>query len=50
MQFIGYYNELTRSNYLTRVFKQSNLVDYEIVKRNNLMQGYPSDFDIVRVR
>ena len=49
VQFIGYYNELTRSNYITRVFKRSNLVDYEIVKRNNVMQRYPSDFDIVRV-
>jgi hypothetical protein len=49
VQFIGYYNEITRSNYLMHIFKRSNIVDYEIIKRNNLMQRYPSDFDIVRV-
>jgi hypothetical protein len=49
VQFTGYYNEITRSNYLTRIFKRNNVSFYEIIKRNNLMQHYPSDFDIVRV-
>jgi len=32
-----------------RVFELNYVFYYEIVKRNNLMQNYPSDFDIVRV-
>ncbi|CAF1122635.1 unnamed protein product [Adineta ricciae] len=48
VQFTGYYNELTRSNYLAHVFQRNHVFDYEIVKRKNLMQRYPSDFDIVR--
>ncbi|CAF3593680.1 unnamed protein product [Adineta steineri] len=47
IQFTGYYNTITRSNYLTRVFER-NHVSYEIIQRNNLLQHYPSDFDIVR--
>ncbi|CAF4811854.1 unnamed protein product [Rotaria magnacalcarata] len=49
VQFTGYYTEVTRKNYLARVFERNNVFDYEIIKRTNLMQSYPSDFDIVRV-
>ena len=49
VQFTGYYSSLTRANYLHRVFQRANVSDFEIVKRNNAMQRYPSDFDIVRV-
>ncbi|CAF4464078.1 unnamed protein product [Rotaria socialis] len=48
VQFTGYYTEITRKNYLARVFEHNNVFDYEIIKRTNLMQTYPSDFDIVR--
>lgn len=50
VQFKGYYNEVTRSNYLNKVLQRNNVSFSEIIKRNNLMQHYPSDFDIVRVR
>lgn len=50
VQFTGYYSSLTRATYLHRVFQRANVSDFEIVKRNNVMQRYPSDFDIVRVR
>ncbi len=49
VQFKGYYHEITRSNYLIRVFQRNNISHYDIIKRKNLMQHYPSDFDIVRV-
>ncbi|CAF0822220.1 unnamed protein product [Rotaria sordida] len=48
VQFTGYYTAIARTNYLIRVFERNNVSYYEIVKRNNLMQHYPSDFDIVR--
>ena len=41
--------EITRTNYLMHVFQRLNVSDYRIIQRNNLMQHYPSDFDIVRV-
>lgn len=49
VQFTGYYMENTRSNYLQHIFQRLNVSDYRIIQRNNLMQHYPSDFDIVRV-
>lgn len=49
VQFTGYYTVLARTNYLAKVFQRNDITDYEIIKRNNVMQRYPSDFDIVRV-
>ena len=49
VHFKGYYMADTRSNYLRHIFQRLNVSDYRIVERNNLMQRYPSDFDIVRV-
>ena len=50
VQFTGYYTETSRATYLLRIFERNRFSDFEILKRNNLMQRYPSDFDIVRVR
>lgn len=49
IQFSGYYAASTRFNYLARVFQRHNISNFEIVKRNNIMQSHPSDFDLVRV-